>query len=301
MEYIINNISRHANWRRKPDRFIDEVWAGVKAVPSKEVVKRHVDWYAEYCARRDKQKEKIGQWRKSKVENKLLERKPTSSSINLHKTTKSNWLQKNKEKLKRLEEWKRLKTVKKEIEEAEELLRIAEKKSKIELRMERRNQQIKKYLKIREEKKRQQQEKEEEMKRIKEMQIKQRREINRMVLSQYHDKDMERIQLKIKQKSEEQAKREEQKRQQLEKLTRPVLARREIDNIFKGTVASTNREKATKEKINLLFPPSQKPPIERGKSDMCADFIRRRSLDGGDLYHLDNLPRLGSAQWRTLV
>merc|ERR1712013_810304 len=66
---------RHANWRRKPDRFIDEVWAWVKAVPSKEVVKKHVDWYAEYCARRDKQKEKIGQWKKSKIDSKVVDRK----------------------------------------------------------------------------------------------------------------------------------------------------------------------------------------------------------------------------------
>ena len=273
----------------------------MKAVPSKEVVKKHVDWYAEYCARRDKQKEKIGQWKKSKIDSKVVDRKQSPSTSKLHKTTKSNWLQKNKEKLKKLEEWKRLKTVKKEIEEAEELLRIAEKKSKIECRMERRNQQIKQYLKIREEKKRKQQEKEEEMKRIKEMQIKQRREINRMVLSQYHDKDMERIQIKIKQKSEEQARKEEQKRQQLEKLTRPVLARREIDSIFKGTIASSNREKITKDKIDLLFPPTKQSPLERRKSDMCADYIRRRSLDGGDLYHLENLPKLGSPSWRTLV
>ena len=273
----------------------------MKAVPSKEAVRKHVDWYAEYCARRDKQKEKIGQWKKNKIVNKEVEKKHSSSSMKLHKVTKSNWLQKNKEKLKKLEEWKKLKSVKKEIEEAEELLRIAEKKSKIECRMEKRNQQIKHYLKIREEKKRLQHKKEEEMKRIKEMQIKQRREINRMVLSQYHDKDMERIQFKIKQKSEEQARREEHKRQQLEKLTRPVLARREIDNIFKGTIASSSREKATKDKIDLLFPPSERSSLERRKSDLCADFTRRRSLDGGDLYHLDNLPKLANPEWRTLV
>ena len=65
---------------------------------------------------------------------------------------KGNWVQKNKERLKKLEEWKKLKAVKKEIEEAENLLRIAEKKSKIEERMDRRNKQIKEYLKAREEK-----------------------------------------------------------------------------------------------------------------------------------------------------
>ena len=64
--------------------------------------------------------------------------------------------------------------------------------------------EIKKYLKIREQKKKFQHEKDEEQRRIKEMERRQRREWNRLVLSQYHDKDMERIQLKIKQKSEEQ-------------------------------------------------------------------------------------------------
>ena len=51
--------------------------------------------------------------------------------------------------MRKLEEWKKLKNVKKEIEEAEELLKVAEKKATIEQRMERRNVQIKKYLKIR--------------------------------------------------------------------------------------------------------------------------------------------------------
>lgn len=154
---------------------------------------------------------------------------------------KGNWLQKNKEKLKKLEEWKKLKAVKKEIEEAENLLRIADKKSKIEERMDRRNKQIKDYLKAREEKKRMLQEKEDEIRKIKDMQIKQRREINRMVLSQYHDKDMERIQAKIKQKSEEQERREERRRREQEKMTRPVVARRELDSVFRSTLASTSR------------------------------------------------------------
>ena len=154
---------------------------------------------------------------------------------------KGNWVQKNKERLKKLEEWKKLKAVKKEIEEAENLLRIAEKKSKIEERMDRRNKQIKEYLKAREDKKRAQQEKEDTIRRIKDLQIKQRREINRMVLSQYHDKDMERIQGKIKQKAEEQERKEERRRREQEKLTRPVVARRELDSVFRSTLASSNR------------------------------------------------------------
>ena len=101
--------------------------------------------------RRDKQKEKIGQWKKQRAMLKEEERKHSATSMKLHKTNKtnSNWLQKNKEKLRKLEEWKKLKNVKKEIEEAEELLKVAEKKATIEQRMERRNVQIKKYLKIR--------------------------------------------------------------------------------------------------------------------------------------------------------
>ena len=154
---------------------------------------------------------------------------------------KGNWVQKNKERLKKLEEWKKLKAVKKEIEEAENLLRIAEKKSKIEERMDRRNKQIKEYLKAREDKKRAQQEKEDTIRKIKDMQIKQRREINRMVLSQYHDKDMERIQGKIKQKAEEQERREERKRREQEKVTRPVVARRELDSVFRSTLSSSTR------------------------------------------------------------
>ena len=96
--------------------------------------------------------------------------------------------------------------MKKEIEEAEELLRVAEKKAKIEQRMERRNVQIKRYLKVREEKKKMQMVKEEEERRVNEMERRHRRDLNRMVLSQYHEKDMERIQWKIKQKADDQVK-----------------------------------------------------------------------------------------------
>ena len=226
-------------------------------------VRRHTDWYVEYCARRDKQKEKIGQvklnileshliisfqWRMSRImkTEKELSKKysgkgNTTPSTPRPVVKKGNWVQKNKERLKKLEEWKKLKAVKKEIEEAENLLRIAEKKSKIEERMERRNKQIKEYLKVREEKKRAQQEKEETIRKIKEMQIKQRREINRMVLSQYHDKDMERIQGKIKQKAEEQERKEERRRREEEKVTRPVIARRELDSVFRNTLSSSSR------------------------------------------------------------
>ena len=59
-------------------------------------------------------------------------------------------------------------------------------------------------MKIREQKKRIQLEKDEEERRIKEIERRQKRDWNRMVLSQYHEKDMERIQYKIKQKSDEQ-------------------------------------------------------------------------------------------------
>ena len=203
--YMVTLTHRHANWRRLPDRFLEEIWSGVRAVSSREAVRRHVQWYAEYCVRRDRQRMSIGQWRERRAAAKAEERRQHSAtSMKLHKTSKSGWLHKNKEKLRKLEEWKRLKTVKKEIEEAEELLRVAEKKSKIEQRMERRNTQIKRYLKVREEKKKVQQRREEEEKRIKELERKHRREMNRMVLSQYHEKDMERIQWKVKQKADEQ-------------------------------------------------------------------------------------------------
>lgn len=202
--YMVTLTHRHANWRRLPDRFLEEIWSGVRAVSTREAVRRHVLWYAEYCVRRDRQRLSIGQWRERRAAARAEERRSSATSMKIHKTNKSGWLHKNKEKLRKLEEWKRLKTVKKEIEEAEELLRVAEKKSKIEQRMERRNTQIKRYLKVREEKKKVQQRREEEEKRIKELERKHRREMNRMVLSQYHEKDMERIQWKVKQKADEQ-------------------------------------------------------------------------------------------------
>ena len=203
--HMVTMTHRHANWRKMTERFLEEVWSGVRAVSSREAVRRHVEWYVEYCARRDKQKERIGQWRKRKAAVKEEERKQSDHQMKPRKLTRSSaWMRQNEEKLRKLEEWRKLKAVKKEIEEAEELLRVAEKKAKMEQRMERRNQQIKKYLKVREEKKRQQQEMEEEEKRVKEMERKHKREMNRMVLSQYHEKDMERIQWKIKMKAEEQ-------------------------------------------------------------------------------------------------
>ena len=204
--HMVTLTHRHANWRRMPERFLEDIWSGVRGVPSREAVRKHVEWYMEYCVRRDKQKERIGQWKKSRAQMKEEERKHSATSMKLHKTTKSNWLHKNKEKLRKLEEWKKLKTVKKEIEEAEELLRVAEKKAKIEQRMERRNVQIKRYLKVREEKKKMQMVKEEEERRVNEMERRHRRDLNRMVLSQYHEKDMERIQWKIKQKADDQVK-----------------------------------------------------------------------------------------------
>ena len=179
------------------------------------------------------------------------------------------------------------------------MLRVAEKKSKIERRMERRNEQIKHYLKAREEKKRLQLAKEVEVKKLREMERKQRREVNRLVLSQYHDKDMERIQAKIKQKSEEASRREEERRQQLERLTRPVLARREQDSsVTRPTAATAAR---AKDRISLVFSAGAGPGLQRGKSDLGPRAGRRRSVDGGDIYHLDNLPRLASPQWRSLV
>ena len=202
--HMVTLTHRYANWRKKPERFLEDVWSGVRAVSCREAVRRHVEWWEEYTARRNKQKEKICQWRNSRAAAVLQQRKLSATSQKLHKTTKGAWLHKNKEKLRKLDEWKKLKTVKREIEEAEELLRVAEKKAKIEKRMERRNMEIKKYLKIREQKKRIQKEKDEDERRIREIERRQKRDWNRMVLSQYHEKDMERIQYKIKQKSDEQ-------------------------------------------------------------------------------------------------
>ena len=79
-----------------------------------------------------------------------------------------------------------------------------------------------------------------------------------------------------------------------ERLTRPVEARRELGNVLKSTAASASRERGTREKINLLFPHSQ----DQSKQTLMK---RRRSLDFGDLAHLDNLPKLATPAWRTLV
>ena len=82
----------------------------------------------------------------------------------------------------------------------------------------------------------------------------------------------------------------------MERIQRPVMARRELDSLLKETQASISREKATKEKINLN--------LQRNQNSTCNNFKhfqRRRSLDFGDLYHLHNLPKLSTPEWRTLV
>ena len=85
------------------------------------------------------------------------------------------------------------------------------------------------------------------------------------------------------------------KRLQQERVTRPVQARRELDSLLRSTAASGSRDKATRDKISLLF------PQPRGQSDKQFFMKRRRSLDFGDLAHLDNLPKLATPAWRTLV
>ena len=40
-------IVRHANWRRKTNRFIEEVWSAVKAVPSREEVTEKQPFFSE--------------------------------------------------------------------------------------------------------------------------------------------------------------------------------------------------------------------------------------------------------------
>lgn len=86
------------------------------------------------------------------------------------------------------------------------------------------------------------------------------------------------------------------RRAQQERLTRPVEAKRELGNILKSTTASASREKMTRERINLLFPQHQ----DQSKSQKTL-MKRRRSLDFGDLADLDNLPKLSTPAWRTLV
>ena len=85
------------------------------------------------------------------------------------------------------------------------------------------------------------------------------------------------------------------RRVEAERVTRGVQARRELDNLLRRTVASDSREKATREKIETLFP---RPGDQNNKQSFMK---RRRSLDFGDLAHLDNLPKLASPAWRTLV
>ena len=86
------------------------------------------------------------------------------------------------------------------------------------------------------------------------------------------------------------------RRAQQERLTRPVETKRELGNVLKSTTASASRERMTREKINLLFPQHQDQP----KSQQTL-MKRRRSLDFGDLANLDNLPKLATPAWRTLV
>ena len=85
------------------------------------------------------------------------------------------------------------------------------------------------------------------------------------------------------------------RRLEQERVTRPVQARRELDNILRRTVASDSREKATRDKIETLFPRPMDPASKK------SFMKRRRSLDFGDLAHLDNLPKLATPAWRTLV
>ena len=75
-----------------------------------------------------------------------------------------------------------------------------------------------------------------------------------------------------------------------------------MDTALRSTLASASRERATaftREQRELTSPGHQ----EAG-SGVCRtfrSFPRRRSLDYGDLYHLHNLPKLSTPEWRTLV
>ena len=136
---------RHANWRRKPEKFIDDVWSGVKGVTSREAVKKHVDWYIEYCWRRDREKKKIEIWRKCNEESKEKEREERERKLRHEKMEMRRCRSRSCSSLAmvrkqhKLEEWRTRKQVKKEIEEAEELLRMAEKRAKIEASIRKRN------------------------------------------------------------------------------------------------------------------------------------------------------------------
>ena len=88
-----------------------------------------------------------------------------------------------------------------------------------------------------------------------------------------------------------QARREEHKKQQQERLTRQVQARRELDNVFRSTVSSSSRDRETRDRINLCF-----PSADIRQKQNFRQFNRRRSLDFGDLYHLHNLPKLATPE-----
>ena len=93
----------------------------------------------------------------------------------------------------------------------------------------------------------------------------------------------------------------EERRLRQERLNRPSQARRDVDNVFKRTISSSYRERETKERINLNLPRDVKAgKVGTGKKGNRS-FQRRRSLDFGDLYHLQNLPKLAIPEWRTLV
>ena len=94
------------------------------------------------------------------------------------------------------------------------------------------------------------------------------------------------------------AKREEQKRLQLERLQRPVQARRELDTALRSTLASASRERASRSSARAR---REEGGRGGGARASIKNFPRRRSLDYGDLYHLHNLPKLSTPEWRTLV
>ena len=79
-----------------------------------------------------------------------------------------------------------------------------------------------------------------------------------------------------------------------------MQARRELDTALRSTLASASRERAaaaSREARQLTSPGHG----EAGGCNTFRSFPRRRSLDFGDLYHLHNLPKLSTPEWRTLV
>ena len=90
----------------------------------------------------------------------------------------------------------------------------------------------------------------------------------------------------------------EEQRQRRQRVNRTIEARRDIDNILRSTVSSSCREREIKERINLNLPPEMKTGSKKNNKKLHQ---RRRSLDFGDLYHLHNLPKLSTPEWRTLV